>query len=466
MNMTNKLKTYIGLFLAFLVASCDSYLDVNENPNNPEDAPISGLMINTSYESAYNVYRVGDITSFFVQHLASPNPGSATDTMEPVSHNVTWFNLYNAMTDLHVLIEKAEAEDANHYQGAAQILMAFNLAMAVDLFGDLPITEGFTFETVTPAYDDDATLYAIVMDYLDQGLANLGQSTSVSIGDDDFIYQGTIAKWIAFGHTLRARMLIHTGGSAAEILQAVDNGFQSNDDNAQMEFFEQAVNPWYQIARNNANLLLGGWISEQFVEALDGTSYPTVDPRLGLMIGTTDDDTFVGTPNGSGRGSDPEQGARSTLVEGQYYTSMTSPILMATYSELKFIEAEAALTSDPTRAYQAYLDGIIAHMEMLEVPQPEIDAYLADPSVSMGAGALTVNDIFKEKYVALFLHPETWNDARRFDYQYQDMDLPGNLNPDLNGQYIRRLPYPDNEVSRNGQNVPNVTLLDRIFWDE
>src|SRR5690606_11792817 len=41
MNMTNKLKTYIGLFLAFLVASCDSYLDVNENPNNPEDAPIS-----------------------------------------------------------------------------------------------------------------------------------------------------------------------------------------------------------------------------------------------------------------------------------------------------------------------------------------------------------------------------------------------------------------------------------------
>src|SRR5690606_14555591 len=184
------------------------------------------------------------------------------------------------------------------------------------------------------------------------------------------------------------------------------------------------------------------------------------------MIGTTDADTFVGTPNGSGRGSDPEQGARSTLVPGQYYTSVSSPVLMATFSELKFIEAEAALTSNPARAYQAYLDGITAHMEMLEVPQAEIDAYLADPSVSMGAGALTINDIFKEKYVALFLHPESWNDARRFDYQYQDMELPGNLNPDLGGQYIRRLPYPDNEVSRNGANVPDVTLLDRIFWDE
>src|SRR5690606_16114000 len=179
-------------------------------------------------ESAYNVVRVGDITSVFVQYLASPNPGTATDTMEPVSHNVTWFNLFNAMTDIQVLMEKAEAQGASHYQGAAQILMAFNLGMAVDIFGDLPITEGFTFETVTPAYDDDAELYAMVMDLLDEGLANLGRATSVSIGDDDFIYQGSISQWVAFGHTLKARFLLHSGGSATEILQAVDNGFQSN----------------------------------------------------------------------------------------------------------------------------------------------------------------------------------------------------------------------------------------------
>lgn len=45
------------------------------------------------------------------------------------------------------------------------------------------------------------------------------------------------------------------------------------------------------------------------------------------------------------------------------------------------------------------------------------------------------------------------------------MTLPANLNPNLNGEYIRRLPYPDSETSRNGNNVPSVTLLDRIFWD-
>ena len=132
---------------------------------------------------------------------------------------------------------------------------------------------------------------------------------------------------------------------------------------------------------------------------------------------------------------------------------------------MKFIEAEAAFEGDKPRAYQAYLEGIAAHMQMLEVAQEDIDAYLASPEVSMGEGAFTIDDIFKEKWVAMFLHPETWNDARRYDYQYENMTLPANLNPDLNGQYIRRLPYPDNEVSRNGGNVPSVTLLDRIFWD-
>ncbi|MDX1327932.1 MAG: SusD/RagB family nutrient-binding outer membrane lipoprotein, partial [Arenibacter sp.] len=138
---------------------------------------------------------------------------------------------------------------------------------------------------------------------------------------------------------------------------------------------------------------------------------------------------------------------------------------IATYSEQKFIEAEAAFEVDKDRAYQAYLDGIVAHMEMLSVPQAEMDAYLASPEVSMGVAAFTINDIFKEKWIALFLHGESWNDARRFNYQYKDMTVPANLNPDLGGQFIRRLPYPDSEISRNGANVPSVTLLDRIFWD-
>lgn len=467
MKFRNKLTVLIGASVVLLASACESFLDVNENPNNPEDAPVTGLLTNSTFETARNVYRAGSATSNYVQYLASPNPGSASDIMDPIDYSNTWFNLYNVMTDLRVIIDKSTESGANHYLGVAQILMALNLGMTVDFFGDVPYSQSFSFETVTPAYDDDQQLYDQVLSLLDQGIGNLEKESTITIGDDDFIYGGDIEKWTKFGHSLKARFMIHDPGYAAsEILASLDAGFSSNEDDAQVFFFEQSFNPWAQVAIDNDNLLLGGWISEQFIQALDGTSYPTLDPRLPLMVGTTIDGEFVGTVNGAGRGNAPEKGARSTLIPGQFYTSETSPILIATYAELKFIEAEAALASNKSRAYAAYLAGIEAHMDMLEVSDSDKAAYLTNPSVSVGADALSLDLIMKEKYVALFLHPETWNDARRFDYGYKDMTTPANLNPSLNGEFIRRLAYPDSEVSRNGVNVPEVSLLDRIWWDQ
>ncbi|AKP51219.1 SusD/RagB family nutrient-binding outer membrane lipoprotein [Cyclobacterium amurskyense] len=462
--------TILGLMLFLALSSCENFLDVNENPNNPQDSPISGLMTNATYETSLNVQAIGSITSHYVQYLASPNPAGASDIMDASNYSGLWFDLYNVMTDLTDLMQKAEEEDAGHYLGAGQILMALNLGMTVDIFGDVPYSEGFDFTSVTPVYDDDQQLYTEVFSLLDQGIQNLSGTTALSLGDDDFIFNGDVSSWIKFGNMLKARFMLHTKGKAAynaqTILTALDNGMMSNEDDATVVFFEQRFNPWAQEAIDNENLLLGGWISTQFIEALDGTSYSTMDPRMPLMIGATDDGVYIGVTNGAGRGNAPEQGARSTLIPGQYYTSEQSPLLIATYAEQKFIEAEVALPMDPDRAYAAYLEGIEAHMDMLEVSADDKMAYLNNPEVSMGASSLSLADIMKEKWVALFLHPETWNDARRFDYSYKDMTLPDNLNGNLNGQYIRRLAYPDNEVSRNGQNVPDVTLLDRIWWNE
>ncbi|MDG1276099.1 MAG: SusD/RagB family nutrient-binding outer membrane lipoprotein [Algoriphagus sp.] len=470
MKLHNKIRAIMGASLILSASACESFLDVNENPNNPEDAPISGLMTNITYETSLNVFRSGSAVSNYVQYLASPNPDSGSDTMEPLDFSGTWFSLYNVMTDLNEMNKKAEEAGSLHYLGAGQVLMALNLGMTVDLFGDVPFSESFNFTTVTPKYDDDQTLYGNIISLLDQGIANLQGTTSISIGNDDFIYGGDVATWIKFANTLKARYLIHSRGgsgfSAAEVLAATTAGFSSNADNAEVIFFEQRFNPWAQVAINNSNLLLGGWISEQFIEALDGTSYPAVDPRLALMVGTTDDGEFVGTVNGAGRGNAPEQGARSTLIPGQYYTSTLSPVLIATYAELKFIEAEAAFDTDKARAFDAYMEGIEAHMDMLGVAAADKATYLSDPSVNVGAADLTLDLIFKEKWVAMFLHPESWNDARRFDYNYKNFSPPANLNPNLGGNLIRRLAYPDSEISRNGQNVPSVTLLDRIWWDQ
>jgi hypothetical protein len=104
---------------------------------------------------------------------------------------------------------------------------------------------------------------------------------------------------------------------------------------------------------------------------------------------------------------------------------------------MKFIEAEATFATDKARSYQAYLDGIKANMQKIGVPQGEMDAYLTNPAVAVGVAAFTKDLIFKEKYVAMFLQPEAWVDARRFNYQ-----------------------------DRNGENVPSVTMTDKLWWDQ
>ena len=92
----------------------------------------------------------------------------------------------------------------------------------------------------------------------------------------------------------------------------------------------------------------------------------------------------------------------------------------------------------------------------------ERTAYLT--AVSVGSANLTRAMIMREKYIATYLNPEAWNDARRYDYAYKDFTLPQNA---ALTTFIRRLSYPTGERSKNGPNVPNIgSLADKLWWDK
>jgi hypothetical protein len=459
-----------------MLGGCGDYLDINENPNEPTAAPITSLMATVSYKTGDNIQYIGGVTSYYVQYLASPNAGSSTDIQDPISYDNPWFYIYHTLGDISDLELQATELAATQYVGAAKLLKAIHLLLIVDAWGDAPYTEALFAQTVTPAYDDDQALYTEIIKLIDDGIAELGKAEStVLLGSDDFIYGGTtnaiqVQNWIKMGYALKARTLLHMSETPQydpnAILTAVSSGFTSNAQNADITYFDVDFNPWASVARNQEQLILDGWISEQLADAMNGTTFGIVDPRMPFMFGATEGGEYIGVPNGAGRGSADVSGDRSVLVRETYYASDVSPLLVITYAEQKFIEAEAALDAeDKPRAYAAYLEGIRAHMDMLGVSEADRDDYINNEAVSVGSDNITRALIMKEKYIAMFLHPETWTDARRYDFQYTGMTIPANLNPNLNGNFARRLVYPDSETGRNVANVPSVTQLDRMWWD-
>ncbi len=467
-----KYSIYIGVLLLILVTGgCKKYLDINKNPNAAAEPPIAGLLANTTDLTAYNVFNISNYTSYFVQYLASPSESSSTDTYQQTDPSSAWGGVYNVLTDIYDMRRFAQEKGLNAYSGVADILTSCNISMAINLWGDMPYSEAFVgVNNLVPKFDDQKALYDTCLALLDRGVIKLQQPDAKGELDkpSDFIHGGSADAWIKTAYALKARLLNLVSKTsqynASNVLAAIGNAYTSNNDDAQITQFTNR-NPWAQAALNNKNLRLDAWLSSYFVNATNGNIYGVFDPRLPQITDTTMFLDYRGTPNGAGyQGVRNTDHAQSYLDVGKWYSSDNSPLQIITNAECRFIEAEAAFrASDLTRAYASYINGITVSMQKLNVPADSIAKYLANPAVSVGSAALTLKLITKEKYVACFLMPVTWDDMRRFNYDYKDFVLPVNVSLTT---FIRRLDYPSTEISRNGANVPNVQRTDHLWWDQ
>ena len=460
---------YLFLMLGSLV-SCKKYLDVNKNPNAATKPPINGLLISTTQNTALNVFRVADITSYYVQYLANTSLAGATDTYEPIDASKTWTSLYDNMTDIYDLQKFGQEQKATKYQGVAKIMMAINLQLVHSLWGAAPYSNAFTGEVLTPKYDDAQAIFQTCLTLLDEGIAliNKTEPTVDLPSDADLIHHGVAAAWVKTAHAMKARLLNQISKTqqynTTAIFTELAAAYTSTANDAFITVFD-VRNPWNQEAVDNAALNLDGWLSKNYVDAMNGTTYGIFDPRLPLTASLTKFGDYRGTRNGGDRVGTGTNKEESYIDLNGYYSSTSSPLYIITYEEMKFIEAEAAFRSnDLQRAYAAYIGGITANMNKMGVDAAARDTYINHASVSVGATNITLTLIFKEKYKALFLSPVTWDDARRFNYGYQGFQLPLNV---VTTTFIRRLVYPTVETSRNSVSVPSVTdVTDKLWWDK
>lgn len=471
-----KYTLYSALIAALGLQSCKkSYFDsLSDNPNQVPTATLSTLLATSTYKAANNNYLIGSITAPYVQYTANPAANGAGDTYQAIDFTPTWDALYFAMADANEMKKLAVAQNSSEYKGVADVLIAYNLTLVNDLWGDAPFSEAFNINNLTPKYDKQQDVYNQAMALLDEAILELAKTdATVKLAPtSDLIYGKSTTErinWLKMAYALKARLLNKISKTSAysptAILAALGSSFTSNADDASMATFKER-NPWANVALSNTQQSLGGWLSEQLIDALDSTTFNVFDPRIEKITDKTVNNKYIGTVNGAGNRL---PGANTTKDEcyisrNSPWTSDTSPIFIVTFAELKFIEAEAYFNTDKTKAYAAYLAGIGANMDKFQVTAANRDAYLANPLVSVGVAALTKDLIFKEKYIATYLNPEAWNDARRFDYQYKDFGMPANA---ALPTFIRRLDYTQGERSKNGNNVPaDVPRTTRLWWDQ
>src|SRR5690606_2186645 len=205
------------------------------------------------------------------------------------------------------------------------------------------------------------------------------------------------------------------------------------------------------------------YFSHFFVELLKNPlnlDTPFEDPRLPIIVPEAVNGGYHGVV--TGRGLDGLPSEDFSLGNGGFYTSAASPTYMITYSEVKFIEAEARFRkSDLAGSFAALRAGVQADLQKLEVPAAEITAYMAQLEVEVGSSGVTMSDIMIQKYIANMLNPETWVDMRRMDYSsdiYPGLQRPENVNLDLfpgADDWIQAMMYEYNEEDRNYVNMPD-----------
>jgi hypothetical protein len=195
--------------------------------------------------------------------------------------------------------------------------------------------------------------------------------------------------------------------------------------------------------------------------------------QFGMPIGK-DNNTAQDTALKSGLASfyDYSQVDRTRMVK------RSAPVFLVTAAQTHLLLAEARergwITAGTVAEY--YNAGIRAHMEQLAsydpasaVPGPAIDAYLqANPFDE----ATALEQINTQYWIASFLNgPEAWANFRRSgDPALAPNPYPGSNVP---GGFIRRLTYPNSEISVNKTNVDAAisrmggdNLATRVWWDK
>lgn len=483
--------TYIAALFLFVGCS-DDFFDVNV-PSNTED--LNNLKMNELLSPAIyhtvNAYYLAERTlGNYTQQFTGQTGGASGAT----SLASTWNEVYyNNLVNANAIKDKATENNASHFGAVANILIAMNIGLATDCWDNVPYSQAAkATEFPKPIFDSQEFIYEEIDTLLAEAITSLEASNTgeeLISSESDIVYGGDTSKWLKLAYTLRAKYKMHlsevNGATVAtDALTYLAKGMSSNDDDFQLNYTTKNINPWYArqiLAANTGND--HDKIGNLLVNYMNGNNYAfttiSTDPRLPIYATITDGSTtWKGYVNGGDGLSGDGTAGNTDFVDGGFYTSRTSPIVLVSYSEALFLEAEAEFLKNGgtttsvgsnVNAYNAYLNGIKENMSKLGVSSTN---YVAEASIGVGAASLKLEHIMKEKYIANFLNPENYVDFRRYSFSqnvFKSLELPADhAASEYPNSWLVRANYPSAEEQGNSANVTSnkKSPIEPVWWDK
>jgi len=463
--------------LAWAAGACsDGLTDINSNPNAPTTVPVEFLLPTAIQGAVGNAFGSGQTlshTNIWPQHTVQIQyPDEERGIVRPSTMDGYWAGYYTGpLKDIQTVIDVGMEGDHVNAVAVGRIWKSWIFHLITDYWGDVPYSEALSGETVTtPVYDAQADIYDGLFAELTAAVGLLNPSAQ-TFGSGDLLYGNDMVAWRKFANSLRMRLAmrlseVDAGTAQSQFVAAYNaGGFTSNDDNAFLNY----PGPPYSFPLYDNYLGRDDYaISATMVDTLKSLN----DPRLVLYAEpAATDGVYRG--HGNGRISLPAGQSLGDISRiGNFWRAngKTTPATIMTYSEVLFLEAEAAargwIAGNPGTLYTAAIE---AHMNQYDAygvgpSDAEIAAYLAEPRVAYSG----MNSIYLQKWISLWMTgAEAWAHVRR-------TGVPNLLaGPDLT---ISRIPvrfsYPDTEQSLNKANLDaaiarqggGLDLITPVWW--
>lgn len=515
----NKFKHILSIFfLTIAISSCDDgFVDINTNPYALTKIDPALLFTNAqrttdagSWEGEQTV-----VQQFVNAYNTGATAGFNFNEDNNNFNTPRWNNSYPGplkLLEQIVSLTKTDATKSNLYN-MARIWKAYIYMTLVDTYGDIPYSQAgkaYLEAIFYPKYDEDKAIYEDIYNEIKAATAALDASKGV-VKEDLFFGKLSaaeqITKWKRLGNSLLLRIgmrysKIDQTKAKAIVAEAFNGGvIQTNADNAYIVYNAIYNNPLNAGPRGTNPYFY--YLAEPFVEQLKSTNDPRMkyisakytDPNqvLALTPDTTAANQF-GFPVGYDQTSVLKlSGYRGTAGTGQNYSqlnysvfgSATAPVFYVTNAQTKLLLAEAAQRgwlaglSNALSAKEYYEAGVVASMDEYSlypnVANPAVStafktAYLAHPKVKYD-DAKALELINTQYWIAsLGNGAESFANFRRSGFPAL---APNKYNNNLQGGFVRRFAYPNEESSRNSESYQKAVsrmgtdnLTTRVFWDK